>query len=856
MDGSIDSPDAPIVTYDKVTYTLTGNIASALHGIIVERDNIVIDGAGHTIQGGNSGIGIDISNRYNVAIKNTNIKGFNIGVKLYNSQKNTVSGNNIANNLAYGIYLDFSSNNNISDNFFINCGLFVQFHPTYGNVVVDNTVNGRPLVYLEGASDVAVKDAGQVILVNCNNITVQNLNLSSTSVSIELLDTNNTKVIGNMITNSHIGVCLMFSSGNNVSKNYIANNRIGIDLWYSPGGNIITKNTITNNQFGVATAGYYYLSSDRIYHNNFINNTVQVRTPKHRESLFSYPNVWYDVYPGGGNYWSDYAGVDYYGGPGQDEPGCDSIGDTPYVIDENNVDRYPLMRPCAPVRATVTFSTNGLDSDASGTILTVDGASYSYTQLPVSFTWDVNSTHSFTWTDYVGAGSGKRFAWVSTSGFSTARSDTIIVPSGGGSVTATYKTQYRWALSQTGIGSDATETIVTVDGSSYGYSNLPQTFWWDSGSSHSYSYQEYVSSSTSGKRYANHNPPSWSGTISGSGSLNPSYHIEYRLTISASSSDAGSTNPAPGSYWYDPGSSVSVSATANAGYTFSYWLLDGNNAGSSNPITVTMNALHNLTAIFSRASYTLTVYVYRGGSTSGISGVTVKVDGTSYTTDSSGKVSVTVAYGSHTIEVVTPYYQISDTRYIFTQWSDGLTSNPRSISVTSNTTLTAYMKRQYKLTVNVNPSGGGSISASPSSSDWFYDGDSSVTLSVDSSTGFIIRYIFTGWSGDLASSNPTIIIVMDGPKTIIANWRTDYSKLIMFLASIIAAISLSIFYLYYARSKREKGTIVIDEGGQIIEYLKRLDELYKTGKITKEAYEALKAEYEEKLKNNKKLAHK
>jgi len=43
---------------------------------------------------------------------------------------------------------------------------------------------------------------------------------------------------------------------------------------------------------------------------------------------------WDDGYPSGGNYWSDYAGVDADG---------DGIGDTPYVIDENNTDRYPLI---------------------------------------------------------------------------------------------------------------------------------------------------------------------------------------------------------------------------------------------------------------------------------------------------------------------------------------------------------------------------------------------------------------------------------------------------------------------------------------------------------------------------------
>ncbi len=56
-----------------------------------------------------------------------------------------------------------------------------------------------------------------------------------------------------------------------------------------------------------------------------------------------YANVWDDGYPSGGNYWSDYACVDLYGGPYHNETGSDGIGDTLYVIDANNQDRYPLM---------------------------------------------------------------------------------------------------------------------------------------------------------------------------------------------------------------------------------------------------------------------------------------------------------------------------------------------------------------------------------------------------------------------------------------------------------------------------------------------------------------------------------
>jgi parallel beta-helix repeat protein len=125
-------------------------------------------------------------------------------------------------------------------------------------------------------------------------------------------------VTGFTIQNGTNGILINTSNYNTISGNNLKNNSIGIHIVISP--------------------------DNAIYHNNFINNTQQVYSDNST-------NVWDNGYPSGGNYWSDYNGTDLYSGPYQNEtgceckPACDGIGDTPYVINGNNQDNYPLMHP-------------------------------------------------------------------------------------------------------------------------------------------------------------------------------------------------------------------------------------------------------------------------------------------------------------------------------------------------------------------------------------------------------------------------------------------------------------------------------------------------------------------------------
>ena len=60
----------------------------------------------------------------------------------------------------------------------------------------------------------------------------------------------------------------------------------------------------------------------------------------------------------------------------------------------------------------------------------------------------------------------------------------------------------------------------------------------------------------------------------------------------------GSTSPSVGFYTYTYGTVVNCSASANVGYVFSYWLLNGTNVGSANPYALAMTNSYSLVAVF------------------------------------------------------------------------------------------------------------------------------------------------------------------------------------------------------------------------------------------------------------------
>jgi parallel beta-helix repeat protein len=182
-------------------------------------------------------------------------------------------------------------------------------------------------------------------LTKVENVTVKNLIIKESQYGVYLDGCSNITVSNNTITEISYpyppsgtgGIFVWGGDHHIIVGNRLENNYEGIHLAYGIEHCIISENSIINNAYGIS---FWTASNNTVYHNNFINNTVHVID---RGKSAVQLNTWDNGKEG--NFWSDYNGTD---------ANSDGIGDTPYEIDSNNKDRYPLMKPWDPTKPVDT----------------------------------------------------------------------------------------------------------------------------------------------------------------------------------------------------------------------------------------------------------------------------------------------------------------------------------------------------------------------------------------------------------------------------------------------------------------------------------------------------------------------
>jgi parallel beta-helix repeat protein len=191
------------------------------------------------------------------------------------------------------------------------------------------TVQRSNITILGNAHSLQGTGSGSGIrLIGVNNVSIANLNIRGFDNGIDILGSSlDTISECNITANNGMGINLYNSCNNTASANNIEANNEAIHLDYSSNYNSVIGNNIEDN----GVRGIYVDSSSEnlVYHNNFVNNTNQAYVAA---SGYSPSNSWDNGMEG--NYWSNYLGADF---------NADGIGDTPYPIDANNTDHFPLL---------------------------------------------------------------------------------------------------------------------------------------------------------------------------------------------------------------------------------------------------------------------------------------------------------------------------------------------------------------------------------------------------------------------------------------------------------------------------------------------------------------------------------
>jgi parallel beta-helix repeat protein len=224
------------------------------------------------------------------------------------------------------------------DTILIRSGVYVEAsYPIVINQTITLAGESRETTIVDGADT----EKG-IFLVKSSGVHVQSLTIRNTVessfvpvVGIHLFDVDNVEVANCRFEDTIVGVLLKTSNHSRITRNLLYNCSIaGIYLREHSTSNVIQGNTLADNTNGIWVADLTCVDN-RIYHNNFVNNLRHVM-------VLEEIGGWHHSYPSGGNYWSNYTGVDAFSGPDQDQVGSDGIGDSPH---SSVFDQYPYVSP-------------------------------------------------------------------------------------------------------------------------------------------------------------------------------------------------------------------------------------------------------------------------------------------------------------------------------------------------------------------------------------------------------------------------------------------------------------------------------------------------------------------------------
>ena len=431
-DGSVDPPTAFISTADNLTYTLNGDVGQ----MVVERNNIVIDGANHTVFSTLTNYGILLNETSNVTVENMQVGAqwvmmqgklialdgirlhscFNVSIigntftdgvfalTIVDSSGTTVADNNMLKSdfassvglVCEGILLFNSSGSIISDNIITKIDYAVDIgFGSYGNFLHNNTVmQSKYGFFFSNLSNSLPSSPINTDNVDTSNtvdgrpvyywVGKQDLEVPTDAGVVALTNCHNITAANLGLTHNEDSILLVNTTDSFITQASIADSTYGIHLVRCH--NItVTQNLIANCIIDIVLS---QSSGNTIYHNQFDKLSVLILNGESS-------NTWDNGYPSGGNCWGHmslsggYAnGPDIHWGVFQNRTGCDGIIDTPYVLDNNNTDHYLLA---SPYSYWVSPIIGDINRNGKVDMNDVEGAATSFGAVPTSLTWNPNA---------------------------------------------------------------------------------------------------------------------------------------------------------------------------------------------------------------------------------------------------------------------------------------------------------------------------------------------------------------------------------------------------------------------------------------------------------------------------------
>lgn len=240
---------------------------------------------------------------------------------------------------------------------------------------------------------------------------------------------------------------------------------------------------------------------------------------------------------------------------------------------------------------------------------------------------------------------------------------------------------------------------------------------------------------------------------------------EYTVTTSVSPTGSGTVTKSPDQATYTAGTEVTLTASASDGWKFVEWT--GDVVGTTSPVTVTVNANLNVTANFARRCYKLTLQHTGEGSPP-----------TASPTNSS-----TCPAGEYVAGESITLTAVPATGWQVGSWEG--TSNNASTSPTNSLTMPTaahtvtvnYVPICFSLTINVTPTGSGTVGRSPqpNCNGNRYTTGTEVTLTAEPETGFN----FVSWSGGITGTTNPATVVMNGNRTVTATFEKTCYQLVL-----------------------------------------------------------------------------